>query len=100
MTSGMITAWQEKGFGVSDPEYPWCFKIKTRAVNAGADICQRLTWTIGGGKLKAGDLLASKPKKAYQLALVGEARLQARDGVGVQVSGDQHLFPKALGVFL
>lgn len=32
---------------------------------AGTDICQQLTWSIGGGKLKAGDLLASKPKEAY-----------------------------------
>lgn len=28
------------------------------------DVCQ-LTWSIGGGKLKAGDLLLSKPEKAY-----------------------------------
>lgn len=43
----------------------------------------QLTRSIGGGKLKAGDLLPSKPKEADQLTLVGEARLQARDGVGV-----------------
>lgn len=50
---------------------------------AGADICQQLTRSIGGGKLKAGDLLASKLKEAYELTLVGEAWFQARDRVGV-----------------
>lgn len=67
MTSEMSMAWQKKGFDVSNPEYLWHFKNKTTSFNtlAGADICQQLTRSIGGGKLKAGDLLASKPKKAY-----------------------------------
>jgi len=67
-----------------------------------SEICQLfpLTWSIIGGEVKAGDFSASKPQHTDQLTLVGDARLQPWDGVGVQVAGDQHLSPWVISVFL
>lgn len=53
----------KKSFGVSNPENHFKNNMTYFAAPAGAATRQQLTWSIGGGKLKAGDLLASKPKK-------------------------------------
>lgn len=42
----------------------------------------------------------SEAQDADELALIGDARLQARDGVRVQVTRDGHLTPWPWAVFL
>lgn len=53
-----------------------------------------------GCEVKARDLATSIAQNADQLTLVGHARTQPADGVGVDVAGDGDLPPRGTSVFL
>lgn len=53
-----------------------------------------------GCKFEACDLAASVAQNADQLTLVGHARAQPTDGVGVKVAGDSSLLPGTTAIFL
>lgn len=55
---------------------------------------------MGSGEIEARDVAASVAQDADQLTLVGDARTQPTDGVGVDVTGDGNLPPGRTGIFL
>lgn len=59
-----------------------------------------LTRTVGCGEIKARDLAAAVAQDADQLPLVGGARTQPTDGVGVEVAGDGGFLPRRMAIFL
>lgn len=55
---------------------------------------------MGSGEIEACDVAASVAQDADQLTLVGDARTQPTDGVGVHVTRDSNLPPGQMGIFL
>lgn len=59
-----------------------------------------LTRTMVGGEIETRDLPLSVAQNADQLTLIGDPRTQTGDGVGVEVTGNNHLPPGAARIFL